>query len=87
MNRTSVVRNIPKVEVHEVRKRLLGGTLRGRGPRLHNGRRYYLYLPIAFAERFTLYPDFKWDRQYFDYVGTDNSGKIHLRFNQAEVRR
>jgi hypothetical protein len=84
MKRTSVVRNIPKDVVHRVRHKLLGGHLRGRGPRVHNGRRHFQDLPATLAERFTLYQGYNYHKQFFDFIGVDEHGRVHLRYNQAE---
>ena len=85
---SSVVRNIPKSVVDDVRLKLKGGAIRGRGKRVHNGRRYYLDLPRSLAERFTLYQGgYLYQKQFFDYLGTDEKGKVHIRYNQAEVRK
>ena len=86
MKRTNVVRNIPKEVVKGVRCKLLGGSLRGRGPRVHNGRRHFQDLPASLAERFTLYQGYNYHKQFFDFSGVDEQGRVHLRYNQAENR-
>lgn len=55
-----VIKNIPNNRTgHEAARRLSAGQpytrKRGRGPRLHDGRKYHNTLPISKAERFTLY--------------------------------
>ena len=83
---SNIFRHIPKEDVQAVSERLGGGTLRGRGPRVHDGRRYFQSLPKSLSERFTLYQGYQYHRQYFDYAGVDDYGRVHIRYNQAESR-
>ena len=83
---SNIFRHIPKEDVQAVSERLGGGTLRGRGPRVHNGRRHFQDLPASLAERFTLYQGYNYHKQFFDFSGVDEQGRVHLRYNQAESR-
>ena len=75
-----VVRNIPKDNAKSVRLALGGGKLRGRGKRVHNGKRYFQDLPPNLSERFSLYcGSYHYPHTQTDFLRIDNGGKIRLR--------
>ena len=78
-----IIKNIPKECAYPL-QRLFHGALRGRGPRVHNGRRYFQDLPVELAERFTLYTSYQWPKNYLNFAGINEEGKVRLTFNQAD---
>lgn len=79
------IKNIPKELAHPMQK-VIRGTLRGRGPRIHNGRRHYQDLPKRLSDRFTLYTSYGYPRQYLNFSGINEDGKVRLTYNQADKK-
>ena len=78
-----IIKNIPPELAYPIQK-ILHGRLRARGPRTHDGRRYWQELPRKYAQRFTLYTSHDHPKNYLKFSGIRQDGKVRLTFNQAD---
>ena len=78
-----VIKNIPPECAYPLQK-AVHGALRARGPRTHDGRRYWQDLPTKYAQRFTLYTSYDYPKNYLKFAGIRDDGKVRLTFNQAD---
>ena len=79
----TVIKNIPPEIAYPLQK-LVHGRLRARGPREHDGRKYWQSLPRKYATRFTLYTNNDWPKSYLKFAGIREDGKVRLTFNQED---